>query len=299
VHTVTAPGRWGWRISGLVTATALAIPGAWLIARAGIPANGRTPGIVTRTVTVTQPVTSVSVRSYGAPVRVTGGPGRHVRVTETLTYNPRNGAPAVTQSVSGGRLTLADPACDVSVCSVSFALTVPRDVAITAASEGGAIDVSGIAAANLDSGGAVVRATRIDGPLDVTTEDGPLILNGLTGPLHADTNGGTLRARDVAAATVMVITGGGGARIAFTTAPDSVIVSTDGGAASLTVPGGPYALTADSGAGHELVGIATNPAARRSITVSSGGGPLWIQPATAGMPALPANPPGPPFPPAP
>ena len=58
-------------------------------------------------------------------------------------------------------------------------------------------------------------------------------------------------------------------------------VSTDGGAVRLAVPGGPYALSADSGGGGpQSVGIATDPAASRSITVSSGGGPLDIEPTT-------------------
>jgi hypothetical protein len=56
------------------------------------------------------------------------------------------------------------------------------------------------------------------------------------------------------------------------------MVSTDGGSAYLTVPGGPYALTAYSDSGPELVRIATDPAASRSITVSTGGGQLQIEP---------------------
>jgi hypothetical protein len=66
---------------------------------------------------------------------------------------------------------------------------------------------------------------------------------------------------------------------AFSAAPKSVKLSTDGGPVVLAVPGGPYAVTADSGGGPELLGIATNPAARPTLTVSSGGGPLRIEPA--------------------
>jgi hypothetical protein len=58
-----------------------------------------------------------------------------------------------------------------------------------------------------------------------------------------------------------------------------VKLSTDGGTAVLAVPGGPYAVTADSGGGPESLGIATDPAARPTLTVSSGGGPLRIEPA--------------------
>jgi len=74
--------------------------------------------------------------------------------------------------------------------------------------------------------------------------------------------------------------GGGDASVAFSAAPDSVTMSTDGGAARLAVPGGPYAVNATTdGGGPQSVGIATDPAAHRSITVISGGGSLEIEPA--------------------
>ena len=41
------------------------------------------------------------------------------------------------------------------------------------------MSVSGIAGANLDSGGAPVSATEISGPLTVSTGGGPLTLAGL------------------------------------------------------------------------------------------------------------------------
>ena len=72
--------------------------------------------------------------------------------------------------------------------------------------------------------------------------------------------------------------------VTFAAAPDSVSVSTDGGPVVLAVPGGPYAVAADSDGGPQSVAIATDPAAHVSITVTSGGGPLRIEPApvTAG-----------------
>jgi hypothetical protein len=309
MRAVAAPGRWVWGLSGLVTAVALAIPGARLIAQAGVPGFDPPPqDTVIRTFTVPQPVTRLDVQTYGTPVQVVTGPVRRVRVTETIVYGPKDGGPpAVTRSVSGGRLTLADPACNVSRCGVSFAVTVPPGVAVTAATEGGPIAVSGAGGAKLDSGGGWVDATRIDGPLTVTTEGGPLLVNGLTGPLSADTAGGPLLARNVAAATATVITGGGQAGIGFTAAPDTVVVSTDGGPATVAVPGGPYLLTADTDGGPELVGIATDPAARPAITITTGGGPLQIEPANRAtalpdpLKPVPPNAPGaaPPNPPKP
>ena len=289
MHKVTVPGRWLWGLSGLVTAGALAIPGIHLITFASVSQSVQPQPTMTRTVTVPQPVTSLTVQSYGMPVRVTAAAVRRVQVTETIEYDPQEGPPAVTQSVSGGRLTLADPACSTSDCGVAFSVIVPRDVFVTVVTEGAPMIVSGTAGANLDSGGAPVQATAIHGPLTVNTEGDSLVLNGLTGPLDAGTGGGELWAQDVDAGTATVITGGGDARIAFAAPIDTLIVSTDGGAATLAVPGGPYALTTDSDGGPEMVGIPVSSTARHSITVTSGGGPLVIEPRAARLPVLPES----------
>jgi len=315
MRAVATHGRWIWGLSGLVTTAVLVVPGIRLITSAGQPEQAQPQATATRTVTVPQPVTSVTVQSYGGPVQVTAGPVRHVQITEVIMYDsqaggsntvvnavpsgslsaqpagpksasggPASGPPAVAQSVSGGRLSLAALACASSDCSVSFALTVPSDVTVTVTTQGGPVSVSGIAGANLDSGGGPVSATEIDGPLTVVTGGGSLLLDGLAGPLRADTGGGPLAAQGVAAATATVTTGGGDARLAFSAAPDSVTVSTDGGDTQLAVPGGPYALTADSGGGPQSVGIATDPAAHPSITVISGGGALLVEPPAGPLP---------------
>ena len=336
MRAVATRGRWIWGVSGLVTTAALIISGTLLITSAGRAEQPQPSGTAIRTVTVPQPVTSLTVQTYGDPVQVTAGLVHRVQITETLTYDPQaGGPPAVAQSVSDGHLSLGDPACANSNCDVSFSVTVPSGVTATVTTEGAPVTVSGVAGANLDSGGGPVRATKIGGPLTVITGGGPLQLDSLAGPLRADTGGGPLTAQavaaatatittgggdarlafsaapdtvtistdggsltldgpagtlsantgggpliaqDVAATTATVTTGGGDARLAFSAAPDTVTISTDGGSAQVAVPGGPYALTADSDSGSQSVGIATDPAVGRSITVISGGGPLWIGP---------------------
>jgi len=57
-----------------------------------------------------------------------------------------------------------------------------------------------------------------------------------------------------------------------------VLLTTDDGSASLSVPGGPCSVTASTEGGSEMVDVPTAPAAPRSITVSTGGGPLQIVP---------------------
>ena len=277
-----ASGRWVWGLSGLVTAAVLGVPLAHLITGVGDPQNAfaRPQHVVTRTETVAQPVTSLVVRSYGGRVQVAAGQVSRVQVTETIMYDSGNTPPAVMQSVSGVRLVLSDPACGNSPCTVDFSVTVPPGVTATVSTGGGPVTVSGTAGANLDSAGGPARATLIGGPLTVVTGGGPLALRGVAGPLHADTRGGTLLAQDITAATATITTGGGDATVVFSAAPKSVKLSTDGGTAVLAVSGGPYAVTADSGGGPESLGIATDPAARPTLTVSSGGGPLRIEPAS-------------------
>jgi len=284
MRPVARAGRWAWVLCGLATAAALAVAGTRLIVSAGV---GQVPArdfaahaprqmlarILTRTVTVRQPVTSLNVQGY-APglIQVTAAPVTHVQITETIIWSAS--PPAVVQSVSGGRLSLADPACANDSCSVSFVVKVPSGVTVTAV--GGPLFISGISGANLDSEGAPVSVTDIHGPLNVSTHDGPLQINGLTGPLRADTGGGQVFASRVTAATAVVTTRGGPVQIAFSAAPTSVTVSTGGGLAELSVPGGPYALTTNSDGAAQTIGIATSSAAHRSITMTTGGGPLII-----------------------
>jgi hypothetical protein len=352
-----ARGRWIWALSGFATIAVLATYGVHLITTAGAPGGGpqQESAVPSQAITITQPVTSLNIESYGAPIVVTGGPVQHVQVAETITFGTKDGPPAVVQSVAKGLLTLDAPGCEDSPCSVGFTVTVPKDVAVTAESDNGPLTVSGVAAANLDSGGGPARVSDISGQLTVGTEGGPLVVSGvadanldsgggqvrvrdvrgpltvntengnlavtgLAGPLDADTGGGALLARGIAAITATVSTEGGNADIAFTNAPElvsvdsgggtarvvfaaepqSVSVTTEGGNALLTMPGGPYAVTAQSEGGPQYIDIAANPTARRSITVDSGGGLLSVQsgaapgaPSAGTLPHQPKKPLGP------
>jgi hypothetical protein len=305
-------GRWFWGLSGIVTLALLGIPVGYLIVRAGIPEVAAMPqsAVPTRTITVLQPVTSLDLESYGAPIVVTAGPVHHVQVTEAITFSgpvssgPGGGPPAVTQSVSRGRLTLNAPECNYYNCSVGFTVTVPADVAVTAQSDNGSINVSGVAAANLDSGGGPVRVSDIsgqltvntengsltvddvagadldsgggpvqvadvNGPLTVNTENGNLTMGGTTGPLDVDTGGGDLLARDVTTVTATISTENGNADIAFNGAPQLVSVDTGGGDARIGFGAAPQSVSVSTQGGNALVTVPGGPYA---LTVDSEGG---------------------------
>ena len=284
MRPVARVSRWAWGLCGLATAAALVVPGTRLIVSAGVrqaPARTFTrhpppqlaARMLTRTVTVPQRVTSLNVQGY-APglIQVEAAPVTHVQITEMIIWSAS--PPAVVQSVSGGHLSLSDPACANDSCSVSFVVMVPPGVTVTAV--GGPLSVSGTSGANLDSEGAPVSVTDIHGPLNVSTHGGLLQINGLTGPLHANTGGGQVVADRVTAATAVVTTGSGPVQMAFSAAPTAVTVTTTGGLVELSVPGGPYALTTNSDGAAQTIGIATSSVARRSITITTSGGPLII-----------------------
>lgn len=282
-------GGWLWAVSGVVTAAAIGVPAIVAIGKAGTPAQAVSYAFphstITRTFTVPQPVDAVTVASYGAPVRITAGAVSRVTVTEAIAYDKAaGGPPAVIRSVSGGRLTLGDPACGQGDCAVAFTLTVPPRTTSHVSSAGGQVSVSGTAGrTTIDSGAGVVNATQLSGPLAVSTAGGALLIDGLSGDLSAASGSGFVDAQGLTSAKVIVSTGGGPAVLGFGAPPRSVSVRSDSGSIRIGVPGGPYALAADSGGGLESVEVPTDPAAGRSLRVNTGGGTLLIDPSVPGV----------------
>jgi hypothetical protein len=211
------PGRRIWAFSGLITAAAMVVVTALLIAPApdsaqdgsaqpqgaqalAIPAQAE--ATTTQTVTFPQPVTSLTVLSYGAPVQITGGTAGGVQVIEAISYN--GSPPPVTQSVDRGHLLLADPMCSVprlyAACSVSFTVIVPAGVAVA-----------------VDTGGGPARLTFAEPPASVSVSTGG-------GPATVDVPGGPY--------ALIANSGGGQEIIAIATDPSagrSVTISTNGG----------------------------------------------------------------------
>ena len=127
MRAVGGPGRWVWGLSGLATAAVLLVPGVRLLTAAGAPWHRQpAPNTVVRSLTVPEHVTSLDVQSYGGLVKVAAGPVSRAEIIETISYVKQDGGlPEVVQSVSAGHLTLADPACATSDCTVGFAVTMP------------------------------------------------------------------------------------------------------------------------------------------------------------------------------
>jgi DUF4097 and DUF4098 domain-containing protein YvlB len=245
-----ARGRWIWTLTGLATVALLAWPVVGLITKAGNGGQGEfiyaTP-LMTRTVTVTQPVSSLRVESYGAPIRITAGPVHDVAVTEAISFPGPGQVPTVTAAVSDRELTLAAPACANSDCSVGFTVTVPVGVAVTAESDNGGIAVTGVAGANLDSGGGPVQASHIDGPLSVSSEDGGITVSDVSasGGVNLDSGGGPVQASHIDG-PLTISTEDGGITVSDVTAP-GVNLDSGGGPIQVGRVDGPLTLNSEDG----------------------------------------------------
>ncbi|HEY3881436.1 MAG TPA: hypothetical protein VGM12_22820 [Trebonia sp.] len=212
-------------------------------------------------ITVNKTTAAADLDSGGGPVSADGVAGK-------LTVHAEGGGITVSGAPSAYLDSGGGP---VYASAISGPLTV--------SGEGGGVTVTGAGATTIDSGGGPVSATTIRGPLAVTAEGGDVQANDVTGALTADTGGGQLTASGLTSASASVDTGGSDGSLGFTAAPASVRLRTGGGNATVAVPGGPYAVTADSSGSPQSVSVATSPGAASSISVSTEGGNLQIGPA--------------------
>jgi hypothetical protein len=284
-----------WGASGVVTAVVLAIPGSKLLTRAAVTEN--TPGIsAAPTATLPAAPAGLTVYGCGANVRVLAAQASQIQVTEQGQYSKGQGIiPSVTWSLAGHQVMLGDQGCASQFTPSGYIVTVPKgtpvtvdsgsgDVQIagtamaTVDSEGGNVSINGTPGANVDSGSGFVNATDIDGPLTVDSEGGNVSISELTGTLNTNTGSGDLSARDLDTRDANATTEGGNAGMVFANSPQAVNLITGGGDAVVHVPGGPYALTASTSGGSWSVEIATNPQARKTLTITTNGGNLVVAP---------------------
>jgi DUF4097 and DUF4098 domain-containing protein YvlB len=225
--------------------------------------------------------TNVTVVSGGGSVSVTGTPGAYIDsgngpVAATDIHGPLN------VTTGGGSLSVQGLTGSLNADTGNGPLNATDiDGPVTASTDGGSLGVFNLTGKlDADTGNGPLNAVDIDGPITASTDGGSLNVRDLTGTLSANTGNGPLSATGVSASSVNAITDGGAARLQFVTVPSMVVVSTDNGPAALMMPGGPYAVTANAGGGPSSVTVPTDPSARQTITVTTDGGSLTVQPAS-------------------
>jgi hypothetical protein len=189
---------------------------------------------------ISSPVSTVVVISHVGNITVTGGSGPSVSVTQQATYSKT--PPVTTRTISGKTLTVTYTCPSQLVCAVAYVLQVPRDVAVQAQADAGAIRLAGLA-------GNVTAKARV-GLIDGT---------GLSG------------------ASVSLTTDGGGISASFTAAPGTLQATAHVGAISLRLPGtASYKVSADARVGHADVGVRQSPSSAHVITATTDVGAIKI-----------------------
>lgn len=225
-------------VSGVACAAAVLITGCGSLKQVG--AGVRNPA--GKTYTITSKVTTVTLDTAGS-VTVTGrSGGGPVTVTEELSYSKT--PPATTRTVSGTTLTLTYSCPSQLMCSVDYAIGVPRGVAVNAESREGSVTL-----------------TSVSGAVTARTFAGLITATGLTSP------------------SAVLKSDAGGIDATFAAAPASVQASTDAGSITIAVPGAAtYKVSA-----HALVGVTTvtvrhSASATRVISAHSDLGAITISP---------------------
>ncbi|WP_229884644.1 MULTISPECIES: DUF4097 family beta strand repeat-containing protein [Streptomyces] len=208
----------------------------------------------TAAATVSEAVSAVEVAdARRGSIRITAGDGPGVTVHRTVHY--RDAAePKPRQGVTGGVLTFTN-GCDN--CYVDYELQVPAAAKVTVGNTSGAIEVTGVRAAEIRASSGEVKAEAIAGPLAVETSSGSVTGTALAGP------------------SAVVRTDSGTTRLDFANA-SSVEADTGSGSVTLKVPGGPYKADVTTSSGRREVKVPTDPAAASTLTVRATSGDVTI-----------------------
>jgi Putative adhesin len=220
---------------------------------------------------VTGSVNSLEVDAGDGHVVVTTGSGDGVTVHRVLHY--QSGTPHPTQHLANGTLTF-DKGC--SRCRVDYDLTVPATVAVTARTDSGRINVTGVASADTHSDSGTVTVRHVAGVVSARTDSGSIALQDIGGALHASTDSGSIRGTAMHVPTMNASSDSGSIRIDFTTPPQNVRATNDSGSVRLTMPGGPYNVDVGTDSGGRNVTVPTDLNSQAKIYAHTDSGSVDI-----------------------
>lgn len=234
-------GRLAWLVIGVVstvTAISAASSGMWYL-------TGFRPSLHNQTYTETYAGNpgALSVKLSSGDIRIQQGPAGHVEIARDLSWTKAR--PSVSEHWNGHELDITAN-CPSSGfgenCSVNYTIAVPPGVSV-----------------NAITGSGRVTATGMDGRLDLTTYSGDINVTGAQ------------------SAEVIASTDAGNVNLAFATAPDSVQASTDAGDVNIAVPPGEkYDVRPTANSGNTSIAVNDDPAAPRSIVVTSAAGNVMV-----------------------
>jgi hypothetical protein len=248
--------RRGWLVAGLVVAVIFVGLGAWSAAGA----LSREPVHIHRTWsgaihsldihTGDGSVTLVGSNAPGATVDASGWRGlSSPRDDETLVGDTLRIRSSCPQSFG------------TNVCSLSYRITVPSDIALT-----------------VDAGDGSVHVGGISGGMQLSTSDGSISVTNPSGPLRLHSGDGRIRVSGATSRVVVASSSDGSVRLAFAAPPDSVDAHSSDGSVAIDLPqsNDAYRLNATSSDGRVTTPIRTDPDSPRRISATSSDGSVSV-----------------------
>lgn len=240
----------------------------------------------TRTEQLTLPaldgVRRLRLDSAGGSVTVIGDDRGAGAISGTVRLRGGLTKPTHDERVEGDTLVLTSRCGGpVSItCDATYQLSIPRGMDVVADSSGGGfrgVDLGGDL--SISSSGGGITLERPSGVVELDSSGGGITIDGGTAVVSAESSGGGIRLRDSASATVSLASSGGGVTAEFAEAPTSVRASSSGGGVTVELPDGvdAYRVDARSSGGSQQVRVRTDPAAERTIVVSSSGGDVDVR----------------------
>lgn len=226
---------------------------------------------------VAGPVTDVQLNADDGHVVVTAGGGDGVTIHRVVRY--QSGTPHPTQQLSDGTLTFS---AGCSRCRVDYDLVVPASARLRVRTDGGRINVAGVAGADVASDSGSVTVRHVAGDVSARSDSGSLTAVDVAGSFKAATDSGSVHGTALRSSTVMASSDSGTIHLDFTAAPTNVQASDDSGSLYLTVPGGPYDVNVrtDSGGRHISDKVPRSTTAAAKIDLRTDSGSVHVDPAS-------------------
>jgi hypothetical protein len=245
-----------WTGAGLLLAIALVL----VLALTMVGSTAYQP-LASRQRVFSTPITGVTVESSGN-ITVAPGVGVGAVVTTTGVHGLTN--PTDEEHVVGHTLVIRS-SCGRTLfndrCSRNYVLHLPSEVAVTADSAQGDVQVTG--------------AHR---SVSAHTDEGDITITGGSGSLHVSSGQGDVTISRSTATAVSASAGQGDVVVDLLTSPNRVTATSGQGSVAVEVPRGPnsYQVHASSGEGNVANALGDNPVSHRVVTVSSGQGDVTV-----------------------
>jgi len=186
-----------------------------------------------------------------------------VHVVRTASFGGRRPAFVEQPNGSGDRLVANCGAhWFMSDCSVDYEVAVPDGMSLQLRTDTGD-----------------VLANGVDGALDAASSTGDVEVRGVAGPLMLHSSTGDVNADAVRSDSVDVSSSTGDVTVRFADEPNAVSATSNTGDVSLYLPDGPYALTTDSDTGDVVLDVPSDPDSARTVLARTDTGDVELRPA--------------------